>query len=464
MAVNNEIKSPDAALQSWQGGPLVLADQILNFDGATVNAGGGGFVAPPDTNGAVGLTQYVQIVNLAFSVYDKAGNQIAGPSVTNSLWSALDGDCATRNDGDPVVLYDRMADRWFISQFTIGPFRTGTGNFYQCMAVSTSGDATGTYNLYAFNFGPDDFIDYGKFGTWADGYYGNFNTFNRTGTQFKYGKECAFERAAMINGAAAARAICFNTPLDAGFLPSDLDGFNPPPAGAPNPFVEIWDVGPNSSLALWSFHVDYDTPDNSTFGPPNVVLVDTFTLPLGALVPQGGTPQKLDSLGDRMMFRLAYRNFLDHESLVVNHSVGSASGIGVRWYEIQDPNGTPFVNQDGTFSPDSTFRWMGSVAMDQMGNIAMGYSASDNATNPAIRFTGRLATDPFGQMEDEAALFGGNGSQLAPLSRWGDYSAITVDPSDDCTFWYTSEYISQNGAFNWSTRVASFRFSSCPGQ
>jgi hypothetical protein len=194
------------------------------------------------------------------------------------------------------------------------------------------------------------------------------------------------------------------------------------------------------------------------------VLVDTFTLPLGALVPQGGTPQKLDSLGDRMMFRLAYRNFLDHESLVVNHSVGSASGIGVRWYEIQDPNGTPFVNQDGTFSPDSTFRWMGSVAMDQMGNIAMGYSASDNATNPAIRFTGRLATDPFGQMEDEAALFGGNGSQLAPLSRWGDYSAITVDPSDDCTFWYTSEYISQNGAFNWSTRVASFRFSSCPGQ
>src|SRR5262249_14487764 len=156
IAINNQVALPDVARQSTRGFPLVLADQLLNFDGAMVNAGGGGFVAPPDTNGAVGLTQYLQIVNLAFSVYDKSGNLIAGPSVTKSLWAPLGGDCATRNDGDPVVLYDRMADRWFISQFTIGPLKTGSGNFYQCMAVSTSGDATGTYNMYAFNFGPDD--------------------------------------------------------------------------------------------------------------------------------------------------------------------------------------------------------------------------------------------------------------------------------------------------------------------
>jgi hypothetical protein len=463
IATNNQVPIQDPALQTGRGRPLVFANQILNFDGIVVNGGGGGFLAPPDTNGMAGLTQYVQIVNLAYAVYDKSsGNLIAGPTLIRSLWSGFGGDCETRNDGDPIVLYDRMADRFLITQFTIGPYRTGDGTFMQCVAVSTTGDATGTYNLYAFDFGNDDFIDYPKFGSWPDAYYANFNTFNRTTTAFKYGKECAFDRAAILNGDPVARAVCFNTPEDAGFLESDFDGTAPPPAGAPNPFVEIWDVGLNSSLAIWPFHVDFDNPDNSSFGPPTILPVDAFTLPpFRAAVPQSDTTQRLDSLGDRMMFRLAYRNFGDHESLVVTHSVGNASQIGVRWYEIQDPNGSPFVYQDGTFAPDASFRWMGSIAMDSVGNMAMGYSVSDAASHPSISFTGRLSTDDLGRMEDEAGIFSGNGSQTLPLSRWGDYSAMVIDPSDDCTFWYTTEYIPQDGTFNWNTRIASFVFPTC---
>jgi hypothetical protein len=462
MARNNRASIVDRARQSAQPQPLVLANPLLNFDGVAV--GGDGVVpsvAPPDTNGAVGLTQYVETVNVAYAVYNKAdGSLAAGPTATKSLWTGFGGDCETRNDGDAVVLYDQLADRWIITQLSVGPYFTGVGNFLQCMAVSTSGDATSTYNLYAFDFGPDDFNDYGKFSVWPDGIYGNFNIFNRTGTAFKYGKECAFDRAAMEAGSADAAMVCFNTPQDAGFLPANLDGFRLPPDGAPNPFVEIWDVGPQSSLAIWPLHADFVTPDNSTFGPPVILPVAPFTIPRSG-VPQLGTTTRLDTLGDRLMFRLAYRNFGDHESLVANHSVGDASQVSVRWYEIRNPNGAPVVFQQGTYAPDASFRWMGSIAMDKVGNIAMGYSASSSSIHPALRFTGRVPSDALGTMEDEAELFAGAGSQVS-LSRWGDYSSLNVDPSDDCTFYYATEYIPTDGRFNWRTRIASFVFPSCP--
>jgi hypothetical protein len=463
MARNNQIRIVDSALQA---GPLQILDipgLLLNFDGISVGDGTGRFAAPPDTNGAVGLTQYVQSVNLAFAIYDKAtGALISGPTPTNALWTGFGGDCESRNDGDPVVLYDRAADRWVISQFALGPYFTGTGSFLQCVAVSTSGDATGSYNLYAFDFGIDDFIDYGKLGSWPTGYFASFNTFNRTGSFFKYGKECAFDRTAMVNGSPVAGAVCFNTPSDAGFLPSDFDGSIPPPVGAADPFLEIWNVGPSSSLAIWSFQVDYDTPSNSSFGPPVVLAVAPFSLPPHTPIPQARTSQQLDSLGDRMMFRLDYRNFGDHESLVANHSVGNTSQVSVRWYEIRDPNGTPVVYQQGTYAPDGGFRWMGSIAMDQVGNIAMAYSVSDSLSQPSIQFTGRQNTDPLGTMESETLIFAGPGVQLPFLSRWGDYSDITVDPVDDCTFWFTSEYIPFDGRFNWKTRIANFKFANCP--
>jgi len=462
IARNNRPGIRDGALQTAQPRPLVFANRVLYFVGVPITVGGGPAVAPPDTNGAVGLTQYVQVVNLAFAVFDKTdGTVLAGPMVTKTLWSGFGGDCETRNDGDAIVLYDRAADRWLITQLSIGPFRTGAGSFFQCMAVSTSGDAAGTYNRYAFDFGPDDFIDYGKFGSWPDAYYGNFNVFNRTGTMFKYGLECAFDRTAMQNGS-DAQVVCFQTPMDAGFLPSDLDGATPPPDGASNPFVEIWDIGANSSLAVWGFHVDFITPENSTFGPPVILPVATFTLPPSTAVPQRGTSQKLDTLGDRMMFRLAYRNFADHESLVANHSVGTSSQVSVRWYEIRDPNGSPSVFQQGTYAPDASYRWMASIAMDQMGNIAMGYSVSDTDSHPSLRFTGRVSSDEPGLMEDETTLFTAGGSQTGGLSRWGDYSDLTLDPVDDCTFYYTTEYIPHDGGFNWRTHVSAFAFQDCP--
>ena len=181
----------------------------------------------------------------------------------------------------------------------------------------------------------------------------------------------------------------------------------------------------------------------------------------GTCIPQLGTSQQLDSLADRLMYRLAYRNFGDHEALLVNHSVTAGTSVGIRWYEIRSPGGTPTVYQQGTYAPDATFRWMGSIAMDKVGNIALGYSASSSTLSPSIRYTGRAPTDALGTMQAETIIQAGGGSQLSNLSRWGDYSAMTVDPIDDCTFFYTTEYLKASGTFNWSTRIASFKFPSC---
>jgi hypothetical protein len=216
--------------------------------------------------------------------------------------------------------------------------------------------------------------------------------------------------------------------------------------------------------------VDFATPANSTLTGPTNISVAAFTAACnggGACIPQPGTSQKLDSLADRLMYRLAYRNFGTHESLVVNHSVavggrGQNKSVGVRWYELRNPNGAPAVFQQGTFSPDSTYRWMGSIAMDKVGNMALGYSASSSGLLPSIRYTGRLVTDPLGTMQTENTIKAGAGSQQRNLNRWGDYSSMAVDPVDGCTFWYTNEYLKANGTFNWSTQIASFKFPSCP--
>src|SRR5947209_6459373 len=266
----------------------------------------------------------------------------------------------------------------------------------------------------------------------------------------------------MLSGG-PANAICMqqNPSVDS-LLPADLDGTTPPPAGEPNFYLQM--VAP-SNLNLFKFHVDFTTPSNSTFTGPTAIPVASFSEACGrgTCIPQPGTTQQLDSLGDRLMFRLAYRNFGDHESLVVNHSVTAGSSVGVRWYEIRSPNATPTVFQQGTFSPDSQYRWMGSIAMDQSGDIAVGYSASSSSNFPAVRYTGRVPSDPAGTMESENSIIEGTGSQTNGNggSRWGDYSSMSIDPVDDCTFWYTNEYLTTNGSFNWKTRIASLKFTSC---
>ena len=426
-----------------------------SFEG--LGAGQYGFAvssAPPDTNGTVGATQYVQWVNSSFAIFNKSnGALIAGPTAGNTLWSGFGGGCQTNNDGDPVVLYDKAAQRWVFSQFSVS-----TTPYLQCIAVSTTSDATGTFNRYSFQYG--NFDDYPKMGVWSDGYYETFNMFN--GNTFVGADACSYDRTAMLAGSTATQ-VCFQQGSGVGgLLPSDIDGNTAPPAGSPNYLVYF---GTNN-LNLYKFHVDFSTPSNSTFTGPTTISVAAFN-PLcggGTCVVQPGTTQQLDSLADRLMYRLAYRNFGTHESLVVNHSVVAGSSGGVRWYEIQNPSGTPTVAQQSTFAPDSNYRWMGSVAMDQSGDLAVGYSVSSSSLNPTVRYAGRVPTDPASTLEAEVNVVTGSGSQSGSnLSRWGDYSAMQVDPVDDCTFWYTQEYMKTTGSFNWNTRIANFKFPSCGG-
>jgi hypothetical protein len=284
--------------------------------------------------------------------------------------------------------------------------------------------------------------------------------FNNSTNAFVGADLCAYDRTAMLNGQPATQ-VCFQQGSSiGGVLPASLDGATAPPAGSPN-FMLFFGT---NNLNLFKFHVDFATPSNSTLTGPTAIPVASFT-PLcngGTCVPQSGTSQQLDSLADRLMYRLAYRNFGTHESLVVNHSVTAGSGGGVRWYELQNPNGTVTVAQQSTFAPDSSFRWMGSIAQDQAGNMALGYSVSSSSTHPAIAFTGRQSTDPSNTLQAETTVITGGGSQSGSnLSRWGDYSAMQIDPVDDCTFWFTTEYLKTTGAFNWSTRIANFKFPNC---
>jgi hypothetical protein len=450
----------DQALQqSLAPIPRVAVTPGLSYDG--IGVGLGSFTpssAPPDTNGAMGATQYVQWVNTSFAVFNKTtGALVFGPAAGDTLWQGFGGPCEANNDGDPIALYDRKANRWLMTQFSVSG-----GQFFQCVAVSTTSDATGTYRRFAYQFAA--FNDYPKAGVWPDGYYISFNMFNASGTAFLGGNSCVLDRSQMITASGTPGPIqCFQLSSSfGGLLPSDQDGAQNPPAGSPNYFVAF---GTNV-LQLWKFHVDWATPSNSTFSGPTNIAVTAFSEACGGgtCIPQPSTTQRLDSLADRLMYRLAYRNFGTHESLVTNHSVtAGTTASGVRWYELRSPNGTPVVHQQGTYSPDATSRWMGSIAMDQQGNMLLGYSASSTSVRPSIRITGRASGDALGAMQAETSVTAGVGSQTGGLSRWGDYSAMTVDPVDDCTFWFTTEYLKATGSFNWSTRIASYKFPSCGG-
>jgi hypothetical protein len=423
----------------------------FSFDGMGVTGGW----STPDTNGAVGATQYVQWVNTQFAVYDKtSGALIYGPVAGNTLWSSLGGLCAAANNGDPIAQYDKLAGRWVMTQRAAGT----SGPYYQCVAVSTTSDATGTYNLYAFQL-PNAFPDYPKLGVWPDAYYLSINELTSTYVP-QNTLACALDRNSMLRGAAAT-AQCFALSTTGHYfnlLPSDLDGTTPPPAGSPNYFMTFG----QGALLMWQFHVDFTNSFNSYFAGPTKIPVQAFNRACngGACIPQGGTTQVLDSLGDRLLYRLAYRNFGDHQSLVVNHAIAAGSSAGVRWYEIRSPGNAPVVFQQGTYAPDANYRWMASIAMDKAGDIAVGYNVSGSSMSPAVRLTGRVPADPPGTLEAETSIIEGPGSETS-LGRWGDYSSLSVDPVDDCTFWYTNEYLQSNGSRNWSTRIASFKFPSC---
>jgi len=421
-----------------------------------------GGINPPDPQGDVGINHYLQIVNSSIAVFSKTGEAVFGPVPTRTLFSGFGGPCEGSNAGDGIVLYDSLADRWLVTQAAV-PSKD-VGPFAQCIAVSRTPDPTGPYARYAYVY--PSFNDYPKFGVWPDAYYASYNMFSsaRDNAVLQSVRICAFDRARMHNGETALQ-LCVDLPAGevSGTIPADFDGFLPPPQGAPGSILGFWR---NDTLVVYRFHVNWEKPSESWL-ESMAVPVAPFGKPCenvrsGACIPQvGPSAGVLDALSDFMMFRVAYRNFGGYEALVANHTVTAGSSSGVRWYEIRDPAGDPYVYQQGTYGPDSSWRWLASAAMDRAGNIGVGFSVSAPDMHPGVGVTGHAITDPPGIMGQGESVFVGSGSQDALLKRWGDYSGISIDPSDDCTFWYTGEYIPLDGRFNWRTRVLTFQLPGC---
>ncbi len=465
---NNLIKNHDGFLDEFKNRPEMIGpDPVLqssmtdsgsepnveqNFPGVGNLSG----VAPPDTDGDVGPNHYMQMINLSFAIWDKEGNMLMGPADSQTIWEGFDDGQPfdNANDGDPIVLYDEQADRWMVSQFAVS---NPNNKFYELIAISTTPDPTGAWYRYAFEF--DKMPDYPKFGIWPDGYYFTVNQF--TNGQFWAGAGVAIvDRDAMINGEDDATMVFFSLGSNYGsLLPADFDGATLPPEGAPNYCVNLG----SNKLRLWEVVVDWDNVDNSTIGLTQSLPTQSFN-DNNINVRQPGTGTTLGTLAGRLMYRLQYRNFGDYEVMVTNHTVNAGSGrAGVRWYELRKTDGDWSIYQQGTYAPDDgESRWMASVAMNDLGDIAVGYSVSSNTTYPSIRFAGQTAGAPegLGILDiPETSILEGNKSQTG-VNRWGDYSMMSVDPSDGQTFWFTTEY--SNGSWSWKTQIASFSFASEP--
>jgi hypothetical protein len=448
------------------GGEPLAPTTGFNFPGVGISGG-----TPSDSNGSVGNNQFVETVNTRYQVWSldystNVATSVLGPANINTLWSGFGGPCQTQNSGDPIVLYDKVANRWLISQFTTTPV---SGFYYQCVAISQSASAIGSYHRYAFAVPGGVFNDYPHFGVWTDAYYMMAHGFASTAGGYIAGLFAAMDRNKMLAGDPAATWQVIADPNEGGHMPADLDGFAPPPTNAPGIFLSLHPTG----MVIYRMEVDFTTPANT-------VKTVQATVPVapangacgggGACIPQPGTTQTVSSLADRLMFRAAYRNSIDHESLVVSHSVDPfVSGVvsGVRWYDFRlsgTPNATcstyPCIYQQGTFADGvgGRSRWMPSIAMDSAENILIGYSATgqiNGSDNHSIRYTGRAKNDPPGTMTGpEVTIVTGTANNLN--SRWGDYTSMSVDPFDDCTLWYVSQYFAATS--NWSTRVASVRF------
>ena len=499
--------SPDGALQSALPA-ATIPSTLANFEGLSNqdNFNIFGFrVNPPDPNGDVGPNNYVEMINLVFGVYDKSGNLLLGPVDTGTLWDNFAVPDCTDPSGDPVVLYDQLTDRWILSQFTTsGMNPDGSFNglpFYNCVAISQTGDPTGAYYRYAFITDQDGststfFPDYPKYGVWRDSYVLTSRDF---GSADEYGISVyGLEKNKMVNGEPARAAHFFidgNDPatlplVGDGLLPADIDGSKKPKSDATIPIVGTQDAGASYGAAFDALNIwDLDVKWRSTPVASLVLNTQLPTAPFDSIYPCGGNPgqtsrdclpqpgvgatatNRLDILSyrQRPTFRLAYRNFDTYESLVTNQSVEALPGIaGSRWYEIRRVGNTYSIQQQGTFAPnDGIHRWMGSVAQDKKGDMALGYSVVDGTSvYPGIRYTGRLAGDPAGQMTlGEGTVIDGSGIQRTTNSRWGDYTDLTVDPTDDCTFWYVNEYYTLAGQISstagWQTRIASFKLPGC---
>ena len=445
----------------------------FNFEAV---AGTNGF--PPDTNGSVGNDQYLETVNTRYQVWSlnratHVATSILGPVNINTLWAGFGGPCQTQNSGDPVVIYDKVAKRWLVAQFTSS---VSGGFYYQCVAVSTSANATGTYARYAFAVPNGNFGDYPHYGVWTDAYYVMAHNFVNTAGGYVGGCFGAMNRTKMLAGDPTATWQVIVDPLEGGHMPADVDGFAPPPGGAPGIFASLHGDG----MYLYRMKVDFTTPANTTRTLQAVMPTAPASAACGGgnCIPQPQSVFTIDSLADRLMFRLAYRNFVNHESLVISHSVDpNVTGVvsGVRWYDFRisgQPDAVcssyPCTYQQGTIADvaNGRSRWMPSMSMDGAENMIVGYSTTGmlEATDAhSIRYTGRAKSDPLGTMTaPETIIFTGTRNivndpgGLQP-GRWGDYTSTSIDSADDCTFWHANEYYAAGGTTNanWHTRIAS---------
>ena len=430
---------------------LLIADTTQqNFEGVA----GDGLTCPPDTDGDVGPNHYFSVVNKRYAIYNKTGDLLLGPFPNTQVFTGLPNNS---NGGDAIVLFDEQANRWLFSQLSLpnAPY----GPFYENVAISQTADPTGSWYRYQFEF--SELPDYPKLSVWPDGYYMTTNRFSQGTYTIAGTGAIAMDRVKMLAGDPSATMIYFTLPASNqawAVLPSDCDGAFPP-AGTPCYFA----YSKPSYITVFEFHADWNTPSNSSYTEVITLPVATFSGDLYA-IPQKGTTAKIGSIAGILMFRLQFRKFSDHLSMVASGTVNVNGVAGVRWYELRKTGSNPWViYQQSTYSPDNKHRWMGSIAMDSSGNIALGYSISSSTMYPSIRYCGRLNSDPLNTMTiAENSIIEGGGSQTNTWSgnpgRWGDYSCMNVDPSIPTTFWYTQEYYETTSEANWKTRIGSFTF------
>ncbi|MGB6523682.1 MAG: hypothetical protein WBE87_02075 [Candidatus Acidiferrales bacterium] len=506
------ITAAGAAVEQTSQGQQPSVPVPDSFDGL-----GAGFKGPQSSQGpaffrnpsvnslAVGPNHIVQIVNARIAVYTKKGARygstgtvLYGPVPTNAIFAGFGGVCEERDNGDAVVRYDQLANRWLVVMPIFSPIPTAEGRrhgaltgqpvkpghasipgaagappanpaqaqgpYAMCYAVSTSSDPLGKYYRYAFE--RTLFPDYPRPAVWPDGYY----VPTSTGDTVIQKHVCIADRNKMLKGLPATEQCLIVDGVN--FLNNaDVDGQRLPPPGAPNIMMaaggtQLKKIFEDDGIYFWKVHVDWRNPQNTkAIGPVKIPVAPYHYLcdgQLSSCVPQPGTEQRLDSQGDKIMQRLVYRNFGDYESIVAAHSVATkAGGGGVRWYEFRlDENRNPVLYQQSTYAPDAFYRWMPSIAMDKNGDIGVGYSFGGTPNFPGQRFAARLASDPKGLLTfHEAVLVEGEAAQTNTL-RWEDYATTAIDPSDDCTFWYVGDYI-KSGSPNYSTRIGSFRLPGC---
>ncbi len=522
------ISARGAAVEQTAQGTKPAAALVESFDGLGVGFEGpqGTYTgrSPSDSSLAVGPDHVFQIVNSRMAIFTKKGKAVYGPVATNQMFAGLGGVCEARNNGDAVVRYDQIANRWLVVMPIFGRIPEGAfqvpnqrrppepaapgqlavkgqastpgpavapppnpvqppppagrgqtppgqrppppppGTYAMCYAVSTTPEPLGPYYRYVFD--RPLFPDYPRPAIWPDGYYNPTST----GDDVIQKHACVADRTRMLKGEPATEQCVIIDGVN--FLNNaDVDGEALPPPGAPNIMMaaggtQLKQIFDDEVIDVWKFHVDWDTPSKTAVSGPEKIRVAPYHYlcngQLSSCVPQPGTDRRLDAQGDKIMQRLVYRRVDGHESIVATHSVATkAGGGGIRWYEFRlDKRGDPVLHQQGTYAPDGFFRWMGSIAMDREGNIGVGYSFGGTPHFAGQRFAARMAKDPKGKLTLRETVLVEGEAPQTNTLRWEDYTTTAIDPSDDCTFWYAGDYVKADAA-TYSSRIGAFRLPGC---